>query len=230
MRRDPPGAASPLAGKCAWPGGRGRPRLAAAMRSFFKRLKEGRKYRKWLACGRPDPPPPMAKHEMLREYARRFGLRVLVESGTFRGDTVEALRREFATVHSIELAPKFHELAKQRFAGVPNVVLHQGDSGKLLAELVKKLDAPVLFWLDGHYSGGDTAQGESNCPVRQELEAIFGGMAQPFAVLIDDARCFRNPKAKDYPPVEEIEAFVAARRPDMGVEVAMDCIRLAPKC
>jgi hypothetical protein len=64
--------------------------------------------------------------------------------------------------------------------------------------------------------------------VRQELAAIFGGMAQPFVVLIDDARCFQNPKAKDYPPVGEIEALVAAQRPDMRVEVAMDCIRIAP--
>ena len=199
------------------------------MTSFLKRLKEQRKYRKWMADGRPDPPPPLAKHEMLRHYARRYGLQVLVESGTFLGDTVEAMRHEFRTVHSIELAPKFHELAKRRFAGVPNVVLHQGDSGRVLADLVGKLDEPALFWLDGHYSGGDTAQGESNCPVRQELAAIFGGMKPPCVVLIDDARCFRNPKAKDYPPVEEIEAMVAARRPDLGVEVAMDCIRIAPR-
>lgn len=199
------------------------------MSSFFKRLKERRKYRQWQAAGCPDPPPPLAKHEMLRDYRRRFGLQILVESGTFRGDTVAALRGEFRTVHSIELASKFHELAQRRFAGVANVTLHLGDSGKVLAGLVGQLDAPTLFWLDGHYSGGDTAQGESNCPVRQELEAIFGGMQQPFAVLIDDARCFRGPRTADYPPVEEIEAFVAARRPDMGIEVAMDCIRIAPR-
>ena len=203
--------------------------LVPVITSFLKRLKERQKYRKWLADGCPDPPPPMAKQEMLREYAHKFGLQILVESGTFLGDTVEAMRHEFRTVHSVELAPKFHEHAKRRFLGARNVVLHQGDSGKVLEDLVKDLDAPVLFWLDGHYSGGDTAQGESNCPVRQELEAIFGGMTQPFVVLIDDARCFRNPKAKDYPPVEEIEAFVAARRPDLGVKVAMDCIRIAPK-
>jgi hypothetical protein len=86
-----------------------------------------------------------------------------------------------------------------------------------------------LFWLDGHYSGGDTAQGDLNCPVWGELEAIFGGMTQPFVVLIDDARCFRNVGAVDYPAVSDIEQWVAERRPDLGVEVAMDCIRIAPK-
>ena len=198
------------------------------MSSFFKRAKEQRKYRKWLADGRPDPPPPLAKHEMLRDYARRFGLKALVESGTFHGDTVEAMRKGFQTVHSIELAPKFHQQATQRFKRIDNVVLHLGDSGALLPGILAELELPTLFWLDGHYSGGDTAQGATNCPVSQELEAIFGGMKQPFVVLIDDARCFRSPKVSDYPPVDEIEAFVAKRRPDYAVEVAMDCIRIAP--
>jgi hypothetical protein len=29
--------------------------------------------------------------------------------------------------------------------------------------------------------------------------------------------------------VSDIEKWVAERRPDLGIEVAMDCIRIAPK-
>ena len=39
-------------------------------------------------------------------------------------------------------------------------------------ELVRQLDGPALFWLDGHYSGGDTAKGELDTPVSAELESI----------------------------------------------------------
>lgn len=198
--------------------------------SWFKNLKEKRKYSKWIEDGRPDPPPPLAKREMLLDYKQRHGLQVLVETGTFKGDTVEAMRGEFRKVYSIELAEKFYTEAKQRFAGVANVELHQGDSGKVMPQIVAKLDAPALFWLDGHYSGGDTAQGDLNCPVWGELEAIFSPeMKQPFVVLIDDARCFRHVGAVDYPAVSDIEKWVAERRPDLGIEVAMDCIRIAPK-
>jgi len=199
------------------------------MTAWFKNLKEKRKYSKWIEAGRPVPPPPLAKREMLLDYQKRHGLQLLVETGTFKGDTVEAMRREFRKVYSIELAEKFHQEAKRRFTGVANVELHQGDSGKVMPQIVAKLDAPTLVWLDGHYSGGDTAQGDLNCPVWGELEAIFGGMTQPFVVLIDDARCFRNVGAVDYPAVSDIEQWVAQRRPDLGVEVAMDCIRIAPK-
>jgi hypothetical protein len=140
------------------------------------------------------------------------------------------MRGEFRKVYSIELAEKFYGEAKQRFAGVANVELHQGDSGKVMPQIVAKLDGPTLFWLDGHYSGGDTAQGDLNCPVWGELEAIFAPeMKQPFVVLIDDARCFRHVGAVDYPAVSDIEKWVAERRPDLGIEVAMDCIRIAPK-
>ena len=196
---------------------------------FFKQLKQKRKYKKWLKDGRPDPPPPLAKQEMLRDYAKSFGLEIFVESGTFLGDTVEALRREFRQVHSIELSRKFYELSRRRLEGAPNVELHLGDSGKVLREIVPALDGPALFWLDGHYSGGDTAKGDTNCPVRAELDAIFSGMKHPFVVMIDDARCFRNPEATDYPSIEEIEQMVAEKRPGMKVEVAMDCIRIVPK-
>ncbi len=196
---------------------------------FIKQFKQRSKYRKWLANGRPDPPPPLAKQEMLRDYAKSYGLDVFVETGTFLGDTVEALRREFRVVHSIELSRKFFELSRRRLEGAPNVELHLGDSGKVLHEIVPEIDGPALFWLDGHYSGGETAKGDSNCPVRAELEAIFAGMKHPFVVMIDDARCFRNPEATDYPSIGEIEKMTAAKNPDMKVEVAMDCIRIVPK-
>ena len=199
------------------------------MASWIKNLKEKRKYAKWIEDGRPDPPPPLAKREMLLEYKKRHGLEVMVETGTFKGDTVEAMRGEFRKVYSIELAEHFYQAAKKRFSGVANVDLRQGDSGKVMGDVVGELDAPTLFWLDGHYSGGDTAQGDLNCPVWGELDAIFNGCKQPFVVLIDDARCFRHVGAEDYPAVSDIESWVAERRPDLGLEVAMDCIRIAPK-
>lgn len=197
--------------------------------SIFKQFKEKRKYRKWVAAGRPVPPPPLAKREMHLEYAKRFGLRLFVETGTFKGDTVESMRPHFDRIYSIELADKFYDLAVKRFSGVRKIELFHGDSGKLMPDVVAKLDGPTLFWLDGHYSGGNTAKGELAAPVWPELKAIFAGMQHPFVVLIDDARCFRHVGSEDYPAVSDIEAWVAEQRPDLGVEVAMDCIRIAPR-
>ena len=63
-----------------------RPRLGPPMASFFKQLKEKRKYSKWIEDGRPDPPPPLAKREMLLDYKKKHGLQILVETGRARED------------------------------------------------------------------------------------------------------------------------------------------------
>lgn len=196
--------------------------------NWFKQRKEQRKYSEWLAAGRPVPPAPLAKRRMLQSYADRYNLKIFVESGTYKGDTLQEMRSHFEKLYSIELADKFYERAKNRFASAPEIELFHGDTAKCMPEVVAKLDGPTLFWLDGHYSGGDTAKGDLEAPVWAELRAIFDGMKHPFVAIIDDARCFTVSGGEDYPAVEDIIAWVKERRPDMRIEVAMDSIRIEP--
>ena len=51
------------------------------------------------------------KRATLNEYKERYGLTVLVETGTFRGDMILAMLDDFRTLYSIELHPKLHGLA-----------------------------------------------------------------------------------------------------------------------
>lgn len=196
--------------------------------NLFQYLKESRKVARWEAAGRPNPPPHRIKQQALRSYARRHGLEILVETGTFKGDMVAAMLGDFRRIYSIELAPHFHAAAAQRFRRHPHVEILAGDSGRVLAELVPKLDAPTLFWLDGHYSAGDTARGDEDTPVMAELGHILARPDLPCVILIDDARCFVGESEQHYPTLDEVREFVAARRPELGFEVATDSIRLAP--
>ena len=108
----------------------------------------------WEDEGRADSPPSAYKHQLLRERRRRHGLQVLVETGTYLGDTIAALRSEFREVTSIELSPALHACAVSRFSTAKNVSLLEGESGEVLATLVPTLDETALFWLDGHFSDG----------------------------------------------------------------------------
>ena len=63
--------------------------------------------------------PMRQKHGLLRDAARRHGLRVLVETGTYTGETAWALRREFDRIDTIELEPRLAHLARIRFARTP---------------------------------------------------------------------------------------------------------------
>ena len=152
-----------------------------------------------------------------------FRLNVLVETGTFSGETIAATRGYFTEIYSIELSPELHLLAKQRFAGVPRVHLLLGNSGEVLTEILRALPQKALFWLDAHYSGGSTARGPTDTPIIQELETILA-LHEDSVVLIDDARLFDG--SNSYPTLAELADYVAKRAPDSVLEVKHDIIRL----
>lgn len=105
------------------------------------------------------------------------------------------------------------------------MTLHHGDSACVLPELVRNLDHPVLFWLDGHYSGGTTAKGMMDSPISEELAAILGSPLKTHVILIDDARCFDG--THGYPYLDQLLEQVRAST-DYQIEVSTDIIRLTP--
>ncbi|MCO5250023.1 MAG: hypothetical protein M9949_01210 [Candidatus Kapabacteria bacterium] len=160
--------------------------------------------------GNEAPPVPhSAKQSVLRKYKNRYKINNLVETGTYLGDMVEAMREEFTSIYSVELDMKLFKMAEKRFAKFPHITILQGDSGQVLYDLVPKLNAPTLFWLDGHYSQGITAKGDKDCPIYEELGAIlqsdFGHV-----LLIDDATYFNG--EGDYPTIEALSQFISKHK------------------
>jgi hypothetical protein len=177
----------------------------------------------WRLRGSPAPPPHVVKQDILLRYQKQRRFSTFVETGTFTGEMVHAMRPHFARVISIEIAPAIFEATKRRFAGDSRVELLLGDSGTLLPRLLSALDHPALFWLDGHYMGGTTARAEEDSPVRAELAALLRHPARGHLVLIDDARLFTG--ADGYPTLEELRAWVQRERPGSLVDVDADIIR-----
>lgn len=177
---------------------------------------------RWKRNGSIPPAPPHVKRAVVARYARRFRPSAFVETGTYRGDTVARLLRLVPRVISIELAPKLADDAKRRFAKHSSVEVKQGDSAVLLPEVVSFLTEPALFWLDGHFSGGSTANsGES--PIMKELDAVLAaGIAH--VILIDDARLFDG--SDGYPTLRAVMEVVARRRPELKCTVHDDIIRV----
>jgi hypothetical protein len=195
-----------------------------ARQEVATRLQRRREVRAWRRDGRPIPAPPAVKQRIVREYGRAFGLETLVETGTYLGEMVDAQRRRFRQIWSIELSPELHRAAQEHFARARNVTLLEGDSGVLISSIVAGLEAPALFWLDAHYSEGNTARGSVYTPIKRELEVI---LRSPFehVILVDDARSFGS---GDYPSLDEVRALVAAIRPRWTMSVATDVIRIHP--
>ena len=183
-----------------------------------------RDQRNWEAAGRPVPPPHAVKVLTVLDFARRFGPRTFVETGTFQGVMIEEVERRFERVFSIELAPAIYEAAVRKFADRPHVQILHGDSATRLPELLATITEPCLFWLDGHYSAGPTARGDKETPVVEELAAIREHPVAGHVVLIDDARCFDG--SHDYPTLGELEKLARAGGRFRNFEVTADVVRI----
>ena len=209
---------TPLDPLCSW--------IVRKRRQRAVRARQAKELVEWESNGKPVPPPHIVKQRTLRAYSERYSLRILVETGTYDGDMVEAMKDAFDRIYSIELSEALYQKAKERFKRAKHIELICGDSGIVLKNVMRKLDQPALFWLDGHYSAGVTAKGDKNTPICEELRQILGSPERNHVIVIDDARCFGSDP--DYPSIQELYDYVKSKRPNMDIEVKDDSIRVTP--
>lgn len=165
------------------------------------------------------------KQKTIMLYQKKFNREVFVETGTYLGDMVWAVKNIFKEIYSIELSEELFKNAVNRFKDYSNITILHGDSGKVLIDLIPKIKKEAIFWLDGHYSGGITAKGEKECPIYEELTAIFRSDLKHI-LLIDDARLFNG--TNDYPPITELSEFVSKHKPESKIKIENDIIRITP--
>ena len=176
------------------------------------------------------------KSEFLEDLINLFGTTIFVESGTYTGGTTSRAAELFDEVHSIELKNQLYQQAKQKLQSKSNVHLYLGDSSKVLPQILPQLQGKILFWLDGHYSGGPTAKGKKNTPIIEELQAIKESGIKNAVILIDDLRCFQpfeethgNPILEGYPTASELKNLVLEINKDYLFEVFGDIAIAYPK-
>ena len=186
---------------------------------------------RWLENGRPCPPPHLVKQSVVKEYAHRYRLGTLVETGTYLGFMIRATLNVFQKIHSIELDKALCRRAIRKFSQYRHVSILQGDSGEMLANLLKSLTEPCLFWLDAHHSSGATFKtglGKVATPIVAELEHILAHpKAREHVILIDDAREFTG--KNDYPTISQLRELVLRMNPEFSMDVEDDIIRIHRK-
>jgi hypothetical protein len=195
-----------------------------AIWNWYIARKNERLYEEWIQAGKPAPPPQTVKHRAILEYQERFGLTRFIETGTLHGDTTKAVEHAFEQVDTIELGEELAANAKKRFVRKPKITVHQGDSGVEIKKVLDRLDQPALFFLDAHYSKGETARGEKDTPITNELQSILNHSIKEHVILIDDARDFSG--ENDYPTIPELERSIKERDPNYEFEVTDDIIRI----
>ena len=165
-----------------------------------------------------EPTPHAVKVETVLGAARRHGLRVLIETGTFEGEMARKCRHAFRSIVTIELDEALAHAAIQRLAPYKNVRVVQGDSGARLPEILAQIQEPALFWLDGHYSGTGTARGDQETPLEEELHAI-ARHGERHVVLIDDARLLGT---GDYPTKDRVLEILRSAQSGLSARIEDD--------
>jgi len=177
---------------------------------------------RWRTEGCFSPAPHFIRRAQLLQAGRRIGAETAVETGTYRGDMTAFLAKHFRETHTIEVVPALADLARERFRRHPAITVWDGDSSDVLRSVHPLVKGPVLFYLDGHDSGGITGKGLKSCPVREELHLIYGLFEGKISVVIDDARLFGTDP--DYPTVRDVVGWMEQLRPHATVMVENDAI------
>ncbi len=131
------------------------------------------------------------KADMTSEGFERFLNYYFVETGTNSGGGVKlALRANFSEIHSIEIDNNLATNAQIMFKNFNNIHIWIGDSGSILWNVIKDMNKPITFWLDGHNSSGILLAKGKNTPILNELDQIKLHPIKTHTIIIDDVRLF----------------------------------------
>ena len=145
-----------------------------------------------------------------------LGIKVGVETGTYLGESALQLANEFGRCITIELHPGLASRATDRFRNDSRVEVIGGSSRDVLPLVLGSLSEPVMFWLDGHWSGDGTAGNDDICPLESELDALANWpYIKSSMVVIDDARLFGfssgdDPLKQHFPSILSIGRMLEA--------------------
>ncbi|MGA3007844.1 MAG: glycosyltransferase [Opitutaceae bacterium] len=172
--------------------------------------------------------------QLVGELRRHLPFTTFVETGTFRGQTLDLVQPWFDECISVELSDELFAAAQRRFSAVPNIHLYHSDSAQFLRENKARYQGKsVLFWLDAHWCAGGESGEKSQCPLLEELAAI-GTLNRQSVLLIDDARLFLAPpplphEISDWPDFDSILQRLRQLSDAHAVVCFNDVILFAPQ-
>ncbi|MBY0110258.1 MAG: hypothetical protein K2X90_04055 [Candidatus Babeliaceae bacterium] len=135
--------------------------------------------------------------EFLKKLIDVFNVDIFFETGTYCAETTLNAIPYFEKIITVELSEAFFKGARSKLLPFSKVQIYHDESPNIIKKITPTLKGKVLFWLDAHYSGGDTALSfnDPHAPdaitaIRSELAAIKDAGISDCVILIDDIRGF----------------------------------------
>lgn len=141
---------------------------------------------------------PGIDHEFLTNLKEDFKeYPVFVETGTCDGHTIMGVEQHFTKLYTIEFSEMYYTRTKKRYNG-DKIDFIQGDSSFVFKHLLPTLHEKCIFFLDGHWSSGDTGRSAKDCPLVEEITHINALFKQAAIIIIDDVRLFGTKRNEDW--------------------------------
>lgn len=122
---------------------------------------------------------------------------VFIETGTYNGGTIFTFEQYFNKLYTIELSEKYYYNTKSKYSG-NKIQFILGDSTNVFLHLLPNIKNNTIFFLDGHWSSDDTAKGNKDCPLIEEITHINNLFTEEAIIIIDDARLFETKNNEDW--------------------------------
>ena len=115
--------------------------------------------------------------------------RCFIESGTLEGETIFKVEPYFDKLYTIEFSEKYYNNTRSKYKG-DKIEFILGDSSVEFESLLPKINERSIFFLDGHWSGGDTGHSAKDCPLEEEITHINNLFKHDAIIIVDDFRLF----------------------------------------
>jgi hypothetical protein len=138
-----------------------------------------------------EPATQFEKLQLLSSFSNKDVF--WIETGTFMGYTTRGLSKVSKAIASLEPSKFYFELSSESLSDLKNVTLVNATSEEGLLAMIDNhpRGSQIYFWLDGHYSAGDTFLGANHCPIEEELKTIGSRLSIfDMTIFIDDFRLF----------------------------------------
>jgi hypothetical protein len=167
-------------------------------------------------------PHSYTKFRIISGIQKRFRANAFIETGTYLGVTTRRCAPLFEQVYTVELDVALASKASEFLKSRDNIKVIQGDALEILPRIYQEETGDVIVFLDGHFSGGDTACGNIPEPALEELKILGKYKDRTVAVIIDDFRLFGTEPG--FPTKSSLFEVIEEQFPGFNITVFLDQI------
>lgn len=148
----------------------------------------------------------ISKHNTIKKFLIKDS--VFIETGCYYGETLEKFSNYFSRSISIEPSTYLYNITSKRLNKNKDIKIFHGTSEDYFEKaVIENLNDNITFWLDGHFSDGETFQNSDDSSLKHEIKIIdkYLNKIKKISILIDDADCLTGDKG--YPEYNDVKEF-----------------------